>query len=63
MGKIQYDGGLDKLELITLVIGYLKNKEMIGDNWYPTASTRNLKYFLAYASKHKVREHKLDLVG
>ena len=31
--------------------------------WSPTASMRNLKYFLADASKHKSRVHQLDFIG
>ena len=53
--KIQYDGILDKLNPIIIVRGDLHNKELFGDNWSPTASMRNLKYFLAVATKHKVR--------
>ena len=51
--NIQSDGSLDKLKLIILVIGDLQNKEMVGDNWSPTASMRTLKHFLADAAKHK----------
>ena len=36
---------------------------MIGDTWSPTASMRNLKYFLADAAKHKARVHQLDFIG
>ena len=36
---------------------------MIGEAWYPTAPISTLKYFLAYASKHKSILHQLDLVG
>ena len=36
---------------------------MIGDTWSPTASMRIIKYFLANYFKHKVRVHKLDLIG
>ena len=35
---------------------------MVGDTWSPTASMRTLKYFLAYASKHKARFHPLDFI-
>ena len=35
---------------------------MIGDTWYPTASMRTLKYFLADAEKHKARVHQLDFI-
>ena len=38
--KIQSDGSLDKLKLRIVVRGYLQNKEMVGDTWYPTASMR-----------------------
>ena len=61
--KIQSDGSLDKLKLIIVVRGYLQNKEMVGDNWSPTASTRTLKYFLAYSAKHKAIFHQLDFIG
>ena len=61
--KIQSDGSIDKLKLIIVVRGDLKNKEMVGDNWSPTASMRTLKYFLAYAAKYKARVHQLDLIG
>ena len=46
-----------------MVRGDLKNKEMVGDNWSPTASMRTLKYFLSYAAKHKSRVHQLDFIG
>ena len=41
--KIQYDGSLDKLKLRIVVRGYLKNKELVGDTWSPTACMRTLK--------------------
>ena len=62
-GKIQSDGSLDKLKLRIVVRGYLQNKELVGDNWSPTASMRNLKYFLAYATKHKARVHQLYFIS
>ena len=43
--KIQYDGSLDKIKLRIVVRADLKNKELVGDNWSPTASTRTLKCF------------------
>ena len=46
-----------------MVRGDLQNKEMVGDTWSPTASMRNLKYFLAYAAKHKSRVHQLYFIG
>ena len=61
--KIQSDGSLDNLKLRILVRGYLKNKEMVGDTWSPTASMRTLNYFLADATKHKTRVHQLDFIG
>ena len=41
--KIQSDGSLDKFKLRIVVIGYLKNKELVRDTWSPTASMRNLR--------------------
>ena len=35
--KIKSDGSLDKLKLVIVVRGDLKNKEMIGDTWSETA--------------------------
>ena len=61
--KIQSDGSLDKLELRIVVGGDLKNNEMVGDTWSPTASIRTLKYFLVDAVEHKSRVHQLDLIG
>ena len=60
--KIQYDGSLDKLKLRIVVRGDFQNKEMVGDTWSPTASMRTLKYFLAYAAKHKAI-FQLDFIG
>ena len=51
--NIQYDGSLDRLKLRTVVRGYLKNKDMIGDTCYSTASTRTMKYFLEDDPNHK----------
>ena len=61
--KIQYDGSLNKLKLRIVVRGYLQNKEIIGDNWSPTASMRILKHFLADVAKHKSIFHQLDFIG
>ena len=61
--NIQYDGSLDKLKLVIVVRGDLQNKEMVGDTWLPTDSTRTLKYLLADATKHKARVHQLDFIG
>ena len=52
-----------KLKLRIVVRGYLQNKEMVGDTWSPTASTRTLKYFLEDSPKHKARVHQLDFIG
>ena len=41
--KIQSYGSLDKLKLGTVVRGYLQNKELVRDNWSPTASMRTLR--------------------
>ena len=46
-----------------MVRGDLQNKEMVGDTWSPTASMRNLKYFLADATKHREIFHQLDFIG
>ena len=61
--KIQSDGSLDKLKLIIVVRGYMQNKELVGDNWSPTASMRNLKYLLLCETKHKARVHQSDFIG
>ena len=47
------DGSLHKLKLRIVVRGDLQNNDIIGNAWYSTASTSNLIYLLAYASKHK----------
>ena len=52
--KIQSDESLDKLKLI---------KELVWDTWSPTASMRNLKYFLADSAKHKARVCQLYFIG
>ena len=61
--KIQSGVSIDKLKLRIVVRGDLQNKELVGDTWSPTASMRTLKYFLAYATKHKARVHQLDFIG
>ena len=61
--KISSDRSLDKFRLRIVVRGDLQNKEMVGDTWSPTASMRTLKYFLAYASKHKARVLQLYFIG
>ena len=61
--KIQSDGSLDKLEMRIVVRGDLQNKELVGDTWSPTASMRNLEYFLADATKNIARVHQLDFIG
>ena len=62
-GKTQSDGSLEKLKLRIVVRGDLHNKEIFGDTWSPTASMRNLKYFLAYATRQKARVHQLYFIG
>ena len=52
-----------QVKLIILVRGDLKNKELFGDTWSPTASMRTLKYFLADAAKHKARVNQLYFIG
>ena len=61
--RIQSGGSLDKLKLRILVRGDLHNKELVVDNWSPTASMRILKYFLAYETKHKEIVNQLDFIG
>ena len=61
--KIQYDGSLYKLKLRIVVRGYLQNKELVGDTFSPTASTRILKNFLECAAKNKARLYHLDFIG
>ena len=61
--KIQSDGSLYKLKFTIAVRGYLKNKELVGDTWSPTAYMRTLKWLLAGAVKHKSRVHQLDFIG
>ena len=51
-----------ELKLRIVVREDLQNKEMVGDTCSPTASMRNLKYFLADAAKHKARVHQLDFI-
>ena len=57
------DGSLEKLKLRIVVTGDLQNKELVGDTWSPISYMRSLKYFLAYAAKHKAIVHQLDLIG
>ena len=54
---------LYKLKSRIVVKGDLQNKELVGDNCSPTASTRTLKYFLVDADKHKARVHQLNFIG
>ena len=55
--KIQYGINIDKLKLSIVVSEDLKNREMIGDTWYPKSSMSNLRCFVSYDSKHKARVH------
>ena len=61
--KIQYDGIIDKLKLRTVVRRDLHNKELVQNDWSPTASMRTLKYFLSDEAKHKASVHQLDFIG
>ena len=61
--KVQSDGNIDKLKLITVVRGDLQNKELVGDAWLPTASMRALTYLLEIATKPKARLHQLYFIG
>ena len=60
--KMQSDGILDKLKLIIVVRKDLHNKEMIGDTWDPTASTRTLNYYLVNDIKQKATVYQLDFI-
>ena len=60
--KNQSDESLDKLKLRIVVRGYLQNKELVGYTWSPTASMRNIKYFLTDAAKHKARVYQLYFI-
>ena len=60
--KIKSGGSIEKLNSRIVVRGDLRNKDTIGDTWYPVASTRTMKYFLAYYSKHKTRIHQLYFI-
>ena len=42
--NIQYDGSLDKLRLIVVVVGDFHSKEMIGDAWSATLPSINKEY-------------------
>ena len=46
-----------------MVRGDLQNKEIVGDNWSPTASISTMKHFLVVAAKHKARVHQFDFIG
>ena len=46
-----------------MVRGDMKNKELFGDTWSPIFYMRTLKYFLAYAVKHKAIVNQLDFIG
>ena len=61
--KIQSDRSLDKTELRILVRGDIQNKELVVDTCSPTASMRNLEYFLVDTTKNKSRVHQLDFIG
>ena len=41
--KIQSDGSLEELKFRIMVRGYLPNKDLVGDTYSPTDSTRTLK--------------------
>ena len=60
--KIKSDESLDKLKLKIVVGGDLHHKELVGDNWSPTASMSTLKYFLEDLVKNKARVHQLYLL-
>ena len=41
----------------------MKNKELFGDTWLPTAPIRTLKHFLVDAANNKSRVQQLDFIG
>ena len=43
--KIQSDGSLEKLKFRVVVGVDMQDKDLVGDTWSLTASTRTLKYF------------------
>ena len=49
--------------MIIVVRGDLKNTEIIGDTWDPTASMRTLKYFLSNSAKNKAVIHQFYFIG
>ena len=51
--KTQYGGSLDKIKLILVVRGDMKNKKMIRDIRAPIATMRTPRYFLANDSNKK----------
>ena len=61
--KVLSDGSLENIKLGILARGDQQNKRPVGNNWSPTASLSNLKYFLTDAFKHKARAHQLDFIG
>ena len=61
--KTRSDRSLDNLKLIIVVRGDMQNKDLVWVTWLPTASMRNFKYLLLYATKHKARVHQLDFIG
>ena len=54
---------LDNPKLRIVVIGYLQNKELVGETWSQTDSMKTLKYFLVYSVNNKEIVHQLDLIG
>ena len=61
--KIRSGGSQDKLKLSILVRGDMKNKELVGDIWSPTASMRTSKYFLEDVAENKARIQQLYFIG
>ena len=51
--NIQSNGTVDKINMRTVVIRDLQDKELVGNNWSPTASIRPLKYNFSDSTKHK----------
>ena len=56
------DGSLEKLKVIIVVRGNIKNKDLIRNTLSPTSSIRSLKHFLSYDVKNNARVHQMDLL-
>ena len=55
-------GGLDKLKTRICLRGYMQIKDTNSNSWFPTASTRLLKCFIADAARNKTIIYQLDFI-